>query len=211
MAMESAQGLASGEFRLGVRISVYNATLRNALKAMEKPFYVIAKELGLHLPEFYDYLGLRRKPTIEKAARICAYIGRPIDEVFPEHLLSVPKQKPIHLEMTEREYEALRAQGGFTNPWGLEHMGTAAAGNVALEGPIREVVGSLPNESERRVITLRFGLDGGGARTVQEIADEMHVTKSRVFQIEKKALFRLRHPVRSDRLRELVVRTDRGY
>ena len=63
-----------------------------------------------------------------------------------------------------------------------------------------EVLDTL-TEREEKVLRLRFGLDDGRARTLEEVGKEFNVTRERIRQIEAKALRKLRHPVRSQVLR----------
>ncbi|MGI6164235.1 MAG: sigma-70 family RNA polymerase sigma factor, partial [Bacillota bacterium] len=69
---------------------------------------------------------------------------------------------------------------------------------------IEEVLDTL-NEREQRVLRLRFGLDDGKARTLEEVGREFGVTRERIRQIEAKALRKLRHPQRSKKLRDYLV------
>ena len=66
---------------------------------------------------------------------------------------------------------------------------------------IEDVLGSL-NEREQKVLKLRFGLEDGRARTLEEVGKEFDVTRERIRQIEAKALRKLRHPSRSKKLRD---------
>ena len=61
------------------------------------------------------------------------------------------------------------------------------------------------NEREQRVLRLRFGLDDGKARTLEEVGREFGVTRERIRQIEAKALRKLRHPQRSKKLRDYLT------
>ena len=72
-----------------------------------------------------------------------------------------------------------------------------------LKEQIEDVLGSL-NEREQKVLKLRFGLEDGRARTLEEVGKEFDVTRERIRQIEAKALRKLRHPSRSKKLRDYL-------
>ncbi len=78
-----------------------------------------------------------------------------------------------------------------------------AAAYSLLKDQIEEVLGSL-NEREQKVLKLRFGLEDGRARTLEEVGKEFEVTRERIRQIEAKALRKLRHPSRSKKLRDYL-------
>ena len=78
-----------------------------------------------------------------------------------------------------------------------------AAAYSLLKDQIEEVLGSL-NERDQKVLKLRFGLDDGRARTLEEVGKEFDVTRERIRQIEAKALRKLRHPSRSKKLRDYL-------
>ena len=78
-----------------------------------------------------------------------------------------------------------------------------AAAYSLLTDQIEEVLGSL-NEREQKVLKLRFGLEDGRARTLEEVGKEFDVTRERIRQIEAKALRKLRHPSRSKKLRDYL-------
>lgn len=190
---------ASDAFRIGVRVSVYNATLRNALRETGKNQGAIAAELGIAPMTLSNYVTLKAYPGIERAAQICAYLGRGIDDIFPEHLIDAPKARPIRLEMTEKQYKAVRAHGGFVNPWGLDRFGSDRDNPMLADG-IRTALTQL-TPREQRVLTLRFGLEDGRTRTYEEVGKEVGVTRERIRQIETKALRKLRYPSRARALR----------
>ena len=66
-----------------------------------------------------------------------------------------------------------------------------------------KVLGTL-TEREQKVLTLRFGLEDGRARTLEEVGKEFNVTRERIRQIEAKALRKLRHPSRSRKLKDYL-------
>jgi RNA polymerase primary sigma factor len=78
-----------------------------------------------------------------------------------------------------------------------------AATRVMLTQAVGDVLGEL-SEREQEIVRLRFGLDGGQAKTLEEVGKEFGVTRERIRQIEAKTLAKLRHPQRSQRLREFL-------
>jgi RNA polymerase primary sigma factor len=78
-----------------------------------------------------------------------------------------------------------------------------AATRAMLSEAVGEVLGEL-SEREQEIVRLRFGLDGGQAKTLEEVGKEFGVTRERIRQIEAKTLAKLRHPQRSQRLREFL-------
>ena len=78
-----------------------------------------------------------------------------------------------------------------------------AAAYSLLKEQIEDVLGSL-NEREQKVLKLRFGLEDGRARTLEEVGKEFDVTRERIRQIEAKAIRKLRHPSRSKKLRDYL-------
>ena len=75
-----------------------------------------------------------------------------------------------------------------------------AASKQLLKEQIDEVLSSLTHR-EQRVLVLRFGLEDGRSRTLEEVGQEFNVTRERIRQIEAKALRKLRHPSRSRKLK----------
>ena len=77
------------------------------------------------------------------------------------------------------------------------------ASQALLRDTVHNVLGSL-SQRESRIIALRFGLDDGRQRTLEEVGREFGVTRERIRQIEAKALRKLRHPSRSKKLRDYL-------
>ena len=78
-----------------------------------------------------------------------------------------------------------------------------AASKQLLKEQIDEVLSSL-SQREQRVLQLRFGLEDGRSRTLEEVGREFNVTRERIRQIEAKVLRKLRHPTRSRKLRDYL-------
>ncbi len=79
-----------------------------------------------------------------------------------------------------------------------------AASYTLLKEQLSEVLGTL-TEREEKVLRLRFGLDDGRTRTLEEVGKEFNVTRERIRQIEAKALRKLRHPSRSKKLKDYLT------
>jgi len=110
-------------------------------------------------------------------------------------------QQPVSLEMPIGEEEDSHL-GDFIEDRGALAPADAASHQL-LKEQVEGVLNSL-NPRERRVLQLRFGLDGGRSRTLEEVGREFGVTRERIRQIEAKALRRLRHPSRSRVLRDYL-------
>jgi len=138
---------------------------------------------------------LGREPTSEE---IAAEMGLPPDKV--REILKI-SQEPVSLEMPIGEEEDSNL-GDF-----IEDSKALAPSDAAslklLKEQVDDVLGSL-GDRERRVLELRFGLDDGRTRTLEEVGREFGVTRERIRQIEAKALRKLRHPSRSKKLRDYL-------
>ena len=77
------------------------------------------------------------------------------------------------------------------------------AAKMMLGDAVEEALDEL-NDREKAVVRLRFGLDDGQARTLEEVGREFGVTRERIRQIESKTLAKLRHPQRSQKLRDYL-------
>jgi RNA polymerase primary sigma factor len=78
-----------------------------------------------------------------------------------------------------------------------------AASHQLLKEQVQEVVSTL-TPREQKVLILRFGLEDGRSRTLEEVGREFNVTRERIRQIEAKALRKLRHPSRSKKLKDYL-------
>ena len=133
-----------------------------------------------------------REPTAEE-------IGVEL-ELPPDRVREIMKisQEPVSLEMPIGE-EGDAHLGDFL-PDESALAPPDAASHQLLTEQVREVLASL-TPRERRVLELRFGLEDGRSRTLEEVGREFHVTRERIRQIEAKALRKLRHPTRSKQLK----------
>ncbi|MBR0147008.1 MAG: RNA polymerase sigma factor RpoD [Eubacterium sp.] len=110
-------------------------------------------------------------------------------------------QEPVSLETPIGEEEDSHL-GDFIQDENVPVPAEAAAFTL-LKEQLVEVLGTL-TDREQKVLRLRFGLDDGRARTLEEVGKEFNVTRERIRQIEAKALRKLRHPSRSRKLKEFL-------
>ena len=138
---------------------------------------------------------LGREPTPEEIAE---EMNMPVDRV--REILKI-SQEPVPLETPIGEEEDSHL-GDFIQDDNVPVPSDAAAFTL-LKEQLVEVLGTL-TEREQKVLRLRFGLDDGRARTLEEVGKEFNVTRERIRQIEAKALRKLRHPSRSRKLKDYL-------
>ena len=138
---------------------------------------------------------LGREPTPEEIAE---EMDMPVDRV--REILKI-SQEPVSLETPIGEEEDSHL-GDFIQDDNVPVPADAAAFTL-LKEQLVEVLGTL-TEREQKVLRLRFGLDDGRARTLEEVGKEFNVTREHIRQIEAKALRKLRHPSRSRKLKDYL-------
>ena len=138
---------------------------------------------------------LGREPTPEEIAE---EMDMNVERV--REILKI-SQEPVSLETPIGEEEDSHL-GDFIQDDNVPVPADAAAFTLLNEQLI-EVLGTL-TEREQKVLRLRFGLDDGRARTLEEVGKEFNVTRERIRQIEAKALRKLRHPSRSRKLKDYL-------
>ena len=138
---------------------------------------------------------LGREPYPEEIAE---KMGLPVERVREIQKIS---QEPVSLETPIGEEEDSHL-GDFIQDDNVPVPAKAAAFTL-LKEQLVEVLGTL-TEREQKVLCLRFGLEDGRARTLEEVGKEFDVTRERIRQIEAKALRKLRHPSRSRKLKDYL-------
>ena len=138
---------------------------------------------------------LGREPLPEEIAE---EMNLPVERV--REILKM-SQEPVSLETPIGEEEDSHL-GDFIQDDNVPVPADAAAFTL-LKEQLVEVLGTL-TEREQKVLRLRFGLDDGRARTLEEVGKEFNVTRERIRQIEAKALRKLRHPSRSRKLKDYL-------
>ena len=138
---------------------------------------------------------LGREPTRKRSARRWRWTPERVREIIKI------RQEPVSLEMPIGEEEDSNL-GDFIE----DHKVLApadAASRKMLKEQMDDVLGTL-SEREREVLAMRFGLDDGRTRTLEEVGKAFGVTRERIRQIEAKALRKLRHPSRSKKLKDYL-------
>jgi len=138
---------------------------------------------------------LGRDPTSDEIAR---EMGLPAEKV--REIIKI-SQEPVSLETPIGEEEDSHLGDFIEDQKALAPAD--AASHQLLKEQVEDVLDSL-TQRERRVLQLRFGLDDGRSRTLEEVGREFGVTRERIRQIEAKALRKLRHPSRSKKLKDYL-------
>jgi RNA polymerase primary sigma factor len=162
-----------------IRIPVHMVETINTVLRMQR---LMLQEMG-------------REPTVEELA---AKVGMPPARVREIQRIA---QEPVSLETPVGSEEDSHL-GDF-----IEDQQAVAPADAATRALLSEAVGEALEElteRERQVVRLRFGLDDGHIRTLEEVGKEFGVTRERIRQIEAKTLAKLRHPIRSQKLRDYL-------
>ncbi len=138
---------------------------------------------------------LEREPTVEELAlRV---------DMSPGRVREIQRiaQDPLSLDSPVGEEDESNLGDFIEDP--QAEAPAAAAARALLNSAVTAALDEL-NERERQVVRMRFGLDDGQARTLEEVGREFGVTRERIRQIESKTLAKLRHPQRSQKLRDYL-------
>ncbi|NQU17285.1 MAG: RNA polymerase sigma factor RpoD [Candidatus Saganbacteria bacterium] len=138
---------------------------------------------------------LGRKPTEKEIARRARVSVEKVREIIKV------SQVPLSLEMPVGDEESSRL-GDF-----VEDVGVQAPDDIVTQGLLRDDLEDVMKAltlRERMVLKMRFGLDDGHPRTLEEVGREFRVTRERIRQIEAKALRKLKHPTRARKLKEYL-------
>jgi RNA polymerase primary sigma factor len=192
------------EYRKGYKFSTYATWwIRQAItRAIADQARTI--RIPVHMVETINRLLKVNRRLAQEYGREPSYeeIGLGM-EITSDKVREITKlsQMPISLEMPIGEEEDSHL-GDF-----IEDRSTLppadAASRELLKAQLNKVLSEL-TDRERRVIMLRFGLEDGRARTLEEVGKEFNVTRERIRQIEAKALRKLRHPSRSRKLKDYL-------
>ncbi len=196
------------EFRKGYKFSTYATWwIRQAItRAIADQARTI--RIPVHMVETINKLLRVSRKLVQEYGRepSTAEIGEEMD-LSPAKVREILKisQEPVSLETPIGEEEDSHLADFIKDEKSLSPVD--AASNNLLKSHVGIVLESL-NHREQRVLQLRFGLEDGRSRTLEEVGREFGVTRERIRQIEAKALRKLRHPTRSKKLRDFI---DQSY
>ena len=161
--------------------------------------------IPVHMVETINKLTRIQRSLVQKLGRdpLPAEIAAEMEGITPEKVVEIQRiaLEPVSLETPVGEEDDSHL-GDFIED--KEAMSPEAYANTKLlRNEINDVLAGL-TEREEKVLRLRFGLDDGRTRTLEEVGREFNVTRERIRQIEAKALRKLKHPSRSKRLRDFV-------
>lgn len=146
--------------------------------------------ISRHLSQEYG-----REPTPKEVGEEMELPPEKVREIIKVSQLPISLEAPIGEEEDSHLSDFIEDQNVLPPP--------DAASRQLLKEQIDEVLSSL-TPRERRVLQLRFGLENGRSRTLEEVGKEFNVTRERIRQIEAKALRKLRHPTRSRKLKDYL-------
>ncbi len=198
------------EFRFGLKQRIYNWHMRVARQAKGWCQRDLANATSLSAATIGHFENLRQFPSLEQSKIIAEALGQDIETLFPDWLKAfklrrVPEpigDRSISLkEAIERRLIPLDSLSHLQLDEG--HTAEDIERQVDLQNLIPQALDCL-TPRERRVIELRFGLDGGHSRTLDQIGRIFNVTRPRIQEIEGKALRKLRQPSNSKGLRDLI-------
>ena len=177
------------------KVSLLSADIADQARTIRIPVHMVETINKLIRVSRQLLQELGREPTPEEIAE---EMDMPVDRV--REILKI-SQEPVSLETPIGEEEDSHL-GDFIQDDNVPVPADAAAFTL-LKEQLVEVLSTL-TDREQKVLRLRFGLDDGRARTLEEVGKEFNVTRERIRQIEAKALRKLRHPSRSRKLKDYL-------
>ncbi len=192
------------EYRRGYKFSTYatwwirqavTRAIADQSRTIRMPVHMVEHVNKLRRMSRQLVVDRGREPTIDELAQAMEMPPDRVREIIKLSLVPVSLETPIG-----EEGDSLL--GDFIE----DHAAPAPADSAAfqlLKEQIQQVLRTL-NDRECRVLQLRFGLEDGRARTLEEVGHEFGVTRERIRQIEAKALRKLRHPSRSKKLKDFL-------
>jgi len=195
---------APKQFSVGLQRRVFNWALKQARLRKGLTMQGLADAVGCSLGSVYDIASFRHYPGSDLRIRISMVLEVPEDILFPPELEKVKLLKqpqPVEIPMSMLAAPELLALSEAEIP--SEWLDDAVDAHL-LKQSIKEVLTTL-SPREAAVLRMRFGLDDGHARLLEDVGKRFGVTRERIRQIEAKALRKLRHPKCSRKLKDFLT------
>ena len=192
------------EYRRGYKFSTYatwwirqaiTRSIADQARTIRIPVHMVEHMNRLTRMRRQLHQELEREPTVEELA-----VKLQMEPDRVRELLRI-SQDPLSLDSPVGEEDESNL-ADFIKDDTIDGPADAAA-KAMLHDAVEQVLGEL-SEREQEIVRMRFGLDGGQAKTLEEVGKAFGVTRERIRQIEAKTLAKLRHPQRSQRLREFL-------
>jgi RNA polymerase primary sigma factor len=192
------------EYRRGYKFSTYatwwirqaiTRSIADQARTIRIPVHMVEHMNRLTRMRRQMHQELEREPTVDELATKL--------QMDPDKVRDLLRyaQDPLSLDSPVGEEDESNL-GDFIEDANVDGPADAAA-RAMLHEAVEQVLGEL-SEREQEIVRMRFGLDGGQAKTLEEVGKAFGVTRERIRQIEAKTLAKLRHPQRSQRLREFL-------
>jgi RNA polymerase primary sigma factor len=170
-------------------------SIADQARTIRIPVHMVESINRVHRMQRQMVQELEREPTVDELAERVSMTPERVREIQRISLDPLSLDSPVGEE--DDSYLA-----DFIKDDGAEEPLDAATRQM-LQDAVRDVLDEL-NDREKQVVRLRFGLDDEQARTLEEVGKEFGVTRERIRQIESKTLAKLRHPHRSQKLRDYL-------
>ena len=182
---------------IGFQVNAFNWRLRRAREAKGWSRAELARQIGITPNVVGDAERLRRVSDASREKMALA-LGVPEDVLFPGEVDALPKDGPpqIELSLTREDVTSLAEPDAYVEM-------IEGAEREALRSQLFSALDTL-TPRQRRVLSMRFGLDDGAPRSIEETCQQFGVSRERIRQIEAKALRKLRHPSRTRPLRSYL-------
>ena len=163
-------------------------------------------QVGIGVSRYQEIEKLRRLPTFEDEEKIASFFQLSIDYLFPKVLLEAIEAGVFdrrHVQLAASELISLTEAQKLRLSYDGETVLIEEIRQRELKEKIEQVLQTL-KPREQRILQLRFGLEDGRSRTLEEVGAVFDLTRERTRQIEAKALRLLRHPTRSRPLKDYL-------
>ena len=192
-----------------LKLLTHNARLVDTRKEQGWTQIQAAKLAGMRLTRLAHIENLKVVPTDLEMDDLSGVLGKPVEYLFPKTILSAITSGVFdrrEVDLSEVKVAAL-GRGILMKALPLVSDGCddidRKVDKELLKKQVAEILQSL-NPRERMVIEMRFGLNDGWEKTQEEVARHFNLTRARIYQIEAKALRKLRHPSRSRKLKDYL-------